>query len=170
MPVAELLQELRREQQAQAKSDAPVRVEPDRSEVRRQQRERQASELVATIHKARGDIEAAVTRLQTAGLELRSLTRRNFDEDSSSMLVFTNAQLRLAGAMNQAIQRTASMDRVLVRAAKDREEARAREAEFTRRREALAKEKEHQRMLAEMQTPTEDDFDDLYGEILNDAS
>lgn len=172
MSIADLLQKIREESPYQPQGRrADLRVQSEaRTQQHRRQREEQAAALIETIKKARSDIEAAVNRLQGATLELRSLTRRNFDESSSSVLVFTNANLRMAGAMTQAIHRTASMDRVLVRAEKDREDARVREQEFRRQQEAQAQVKEHSKLIEQLKVPTEDDFDALYGEIVADAS
>lgn len=170
MSIADLLQKIREEtpdQQSQGRRAPRVQEDPQKQ---RKLREEHTAALVETIKKARSDIESAVNRLQTATLELRSVTRRNFDESSSSLLVFSNAHLRLCGAMTQAVNRTASMDRVLVRAEQDREEARVREQEFRRQQEAQAQVKEHSKLLEQLKVPTEDDFDALYGEILNDAS
>jgi hypothetical protein len=170
MPIADLLQKIRDESpdpQPQGRRVPRVQEDPQKQ---RKQREEQTAALVETIKKARSDIESAVSRLQTATLELRSVTRRNFDESASSLLVFSNAHLRLCGAMTQAVHRTASMDRVLVRAEKDREEARVREQEYRRQREAQAQVKEHSKLIDQLKVPTEDDFDALYGEIVTDAS
>ncbi len=168
MSIADLLQKIREEtpdQQPQGRRDFRVQEDPQKQ---RKRREDQTAALVETIKKARADIESAVSRLQTATLELRSVTRRNFDESASSVLVFSNAHLRLCGAMTQAMHRTASMDRVLARAERDREEARVREQEFRRQQEAQAQAKEHSRLIEQLKVPTEDDFDALYGEILNE--
>lgn len=173
MAIADLLRNIRESegQQTQNKGrvGSPAPALPS-SSLTQAQREKQIAALTTAIQLARTDIETAVTKLQESTMELRALTRRNFDESSQSLIIYSNAHLRMAGAMVQALQRTASMDRVLVRAAQDREDGRQREEEFQRRREAHLKAQEQRKLIEEIRQPTEDDFDAVYGEILNDAS
>lgn len=149
------------EQQAQ-RQVAAARAE---EEARRQRREETIQALVDRIHKAREAIEQDVAHLQDACLELRTVVRRNYDEASSSYLVFANAHLRLAGALVQGVRRTASMDRMLNRAQEEREEARRREMEHRRAQEV----RDHARHVQKLQLPTEDAFDEVYGEVMGNA-
>lgn len=151
-----------------------VRTEHDRlvetarsreADVRRRHEEH-VQALVERIHNTRQTLEASIAQLQDASLELRSVCRRNYDEASSSYLVFANSHLRLAGALTQGIRRTASMDRVLVNAAREREDAKLRQEEFQRQQEVRA----HAKLVQKLQLPTEDDFEELYGEIVTDAA
>lgn len=122
--------------------------------------------LVGQIHTVRRELDEKVARLQETASELRSVCRRNFDEASSSYLIFANSHLRLAGALSQGIKRTASMDRVLVNANREREDAKVREAEFKRQQAVRA----HGKLVEKLQLPTDDGFDELFGEIVDDAS
>ena len=128
---------------------------------RRRQHEKTIQGLVERIHTARESIESDVAHLQQACLELRTLVRRNYDEASSSYLVFANAHLRLSGALLQGVRRTASMDRMLNKAQQEREEAQALEAEHQARQELRA----HARHVESLQLPSEDAFAEVYGEL-----
>lgn len=111
-------------------------------------------------------MDDGIAKLQEASLELRSVCRRNYDEASSSYLIFANSHIRLAGALSQGIRRTASMDRVLANAAREREDAKVREEEFRRQQQV----RDHQKLVQKLQLPTEDAFDELFGEIVTDAA
>lgn len=145
-----------------------VRVDPAITQAAeaRQRHAAHVEALVERIHTARRDVDEGVARLQQSSEELRSLCRRNYDEASSSYLIFANSHLRLAGALSQGIRRTASMDRVLMNAAREREDAKAREEEFRRQQQV----REHEKLVQKLQLPAPDDFDELFGEIVNDAS
>ena len=151
--------EMRRQQAAQALANS-------READSRQRHAEHVQALVERIHKIRSEVDGGIAQLQEAALELRSVCRRNYDEASASLLVFANSHIRLAGALGQGVRRTISMDRVLANAAQEREEAKRREAEFKRQQEV----REHKKLVQNLQLPAPDDFDDLYGEIVNDAA
>jgi len=136
----------------------------------RQRQVQQIDVLVEKIHRIRQGIDEQVAQLLEASSELRTVCRRNYDEASSSYLVFANSHLRLAGALSQGIRRTGSMDRFLQKAAHEREEAKLLEEKLRQQREAREQARMQAEAVQQLQLPTEDDFDELYGEILNDAS
>lgn len=144
----------------------PAQATPQlpRAEVRQRHAEH-VDALVDRVKSLRSDIDRAVSQLVDASTELRAVCRRNYDEASASYLVFANSHLRLAGALAQGVRRTASMDRMLVNAAREREDAREREAAFQRQQEMRA----HSKLVEQLQVPTDDDFQDVFGEILTDA-
>ncbi len=137
-----------------------------REEEVRRRHEEHVGAIVERIQAARQNVDVAVAQLQEASMELRAVCRRNFDEASSSYLVFANSHLRLAGALNQGVKRAASMDRILTIAAREREDAKARQEEFRRQQEVRA----HARLVQKLQLPTDDDLVELYGEDMIDAS
>lgn len=143
---------------------APVQLKAPPADVRQRHAEH-VDALVERTQLLRTDIENSVARLVEASTELRAVCRRNFDEASASYLVFANSHLRLASALTQGIRRTASMDRMLVNAAREREDAREREAAFQRQQEI----RKHSKLVEQLQMPSDDDFNDLFGEIVNDA-
>lgn len=144
---------------------APVQVQPDPTAEARRRHAQHVDALVVRVKALRSEIERMASQLTDASTELRAVCRRNFDEASSSYLVFANSHLRLAGALSQGVRRSATMDRMLVNAAREREDAREREAAFQRQQQI----REHNKLVQQLQAPSADDFDDLFGEILNDA-
>lgn len=149
-----------------ARQTPPVNAVLNREAEVRRRHEEHVQAIVERIHKARSTMEVSVKELQEASEELRSVCRRNYDEASSSYLVFANSHIRLAGALLQGVRRTASMDRVLTNAAQEREEAKAREEAYKRQQEV----REHGKLVAKLQLPTDDAFEELFGEIVNDAA
>ena len=131
----------------------------------REARERESLAIVEKIKQARADVDAAVQKLQQTSMELKAYARRNPDESGSSLMVFANAHLRVCGACSQGVRRTASMDRVLNRAAQEQELARRREAEDEKR----AEERAHRRKVKKLSLPVPDPdaFAEVYGELLD---
>jgi hypothetical protein len=136
-----------------------------RQEVEAKQQQKQETAIVQQIQEARKDVESSVKKLHDLSLALRSKTRRSLDGGSSGYLVFANAHLRLAGALTQGVKRAASMDRVLKRAQSEQEETRRRAKEDRQRREDRA----YQKQLQQLQQPSEDAFEQLYGEVVVNA-
>ena len=136
-----------------------------REEELRQQRDKTAQATILQMQMIRGDIEAKVSKLHELSLELRTTARRTLDASSNGFILYANAHLRVVGALTQGIRRTASMDRVLVIGQRDQEDARRRDEEERQDREV----REHGRMIDQLSLPTEDDFEELYGEVLSDG-
>lgn len=119
------------------------------------------AEIIQQMQDLRQEIDGSIARLHELGTLLRTKAMRTRTEESPSQIVFANAHLRLAGALNQGLRRAASMDRVLIVARLEREEEeRRREQE-----EQRAVQRKRQQQVAQLQNPTDSDFDDLYGEL-----
>lgn len=142
-----------------------IQAEQAKGEEQRKRREEISSAIIVRIHKARQDCEDAALRMHEAASELRDISRRNFDESSGAYINFASAHLRLAGAMVQGSKRTASMDRLLKNARREQEEARVREEDHRRQQEVRA----HEKLVHNLGLPSDDAFDELYGEIVTDA-
>jgi len=144
------------------------RIEAERlraAEVARQQ-ERGVGNLIAQIQGVRKDVEASVTRLQDLCQQLRVEVRQlSGDDGAHHYLVFTNAHLRLAGALSQGLRRTSSVDRLLTAAKAEQEETQRRDDRERQYRES----RDRERALDRLQLPQDDDFEDLYGEVMTDA-
>lgn len=133
-----------------------------RAEETRRQREEMAEGLVRDIQAAREDLTSAIDRLYRLAVELRTLTRRSLDEGAQSYIMFANAHMRLAGALNQGVKRTGSTDRILKIGQTEREDARRREESLRQRAEV----KEHQKAIDKLVLTSDDAFDEIYGEIV----
>jgi hypothetical protein len=133
-----------------------------RAEETRRQREEVAEGLVRDIQAAREDLTSAIDRLYRLAVELRTLTRRSLDEGAQSYIMFANAHMRLAGALNQGVKRTGSTDRILKIGQTEREDARRREENLRQRAEV----REHQKAIDKLVLTSDDAFDEIYGEIV----
>jgi len=140
-----------------------VQAQRLREEESRDQRDKTAQATITQMQRIRGDIEASVAKLHELSLELRTTSRRTLDASSSSYIVYANAHLRVVGALTQGLRRTASMDRVLVIGQREQEDARRRDEEARQDREV----REHDHLVNQLSLPSEDDFEELYGEVLN---
>jgi hypothetical protein len=125
---------------------------------------REVEALIGRIKEARQEVETALMRLTHLSDELRSRARRS-PENSSGLVVFANAHVRFAGAATQGMKRTASMDRMLERAKAEKEETQRREAQ----ERAWAESRRVQKQVDRLVLPTDDAFDELYGEVVNNA-
>jgi hypothetical protein len=125
---------------------------------------REVETLVEQIKEARREVEASLAKLTHLAEEMRGRARRSPDS-SSGLVVFANAHLRFAGAASQGMRRTASMDRVLDRAKAEKEELQQREAQDRKWAEARQARKQVERLVL----PTDDGFDELYGEVVTNA-
>lgn len=145
---------------------ADALAERARAEDHRRRQEEMAAGLVAQIVKARQDAEDAATKLYEAATELRTWSRKAIaDESSGAYTAFANAHMRLAGAVLQSSKRTAPMDRLLNNAKREQQEARILEEARQKQQDVRA----HQKYVQKLTLPSDDAFDDLYGEILTDA-
>jgi hypothetical protein len=118
-----------------------------------------AEKLVAEIQEARKEIIAQIDQLYRMSAELRTISRR--EPHSQAYVAFANAHLRLAGALNQGIRRTRSTDRLLKIGQAEREETRRQEERAHQRKRA----KEQQKAVDKLVLTTDDDFDEIYGEV-----
>lgn len=125
---------------------------------------REVETLIEQIKEARRDVEASLAKLTHLADEMRGRARRS-PESSPSLVVFANAHLRFAGAATQGMRRTASMDRVIDRAKAEKEELQRREAQERKWAEARQARKKVERMVL----PTDDAFEELYGEVVTHA-
>jgi len=131
----------------------------------RQQRDKVADDIVVQMQKVRVDLEASVTQLHQLAMDLRAKARRTLDSSSSGYILYANAHLRVAGALNQGLKRTGSMDRVLVVSKQEEEDERRREEEDRQDKEV----REHDRLVENLSLPSDDDFEELYGEVVSNG-
>lgn len=125
---------------------------------------RDVETLIEQIKEARRDVESSLAKLTHLADEMRSRARRN-PESSSSLVVFANAHLRFAMAASQGMKRTSSMDRVIDRAKAEKEEIQRRDAQDRKWSASRKAQKQVERAIL----PTDDAFDELYGEVVTDA-
>lgn len=131
--------------------------------------ESEVEELVEQIRNVRTEVEAATAKLQELSSALRTKSRRGSLEGAAGYTMFSNAHLRLAGALAQAIRRTAPMDRFLKAAAAEREEAKQQAAREQERRAAREKQKQERAEASESRLPpTDNSFDELYGDLVRE--
>lgn len=130
-----------------------------------QQQEQKCDAIVEQIKATRADLEGGMAKLGQLTQQLRQHVRRNQNESTSRYLTYANAHQRLAGALGTGLRRTASMDRLLGVAKEEQREAREREAELERRQET----RDHQRLVDRLTLPTADDFEEVYGEVIDHA-
>lgn len=129
----------------------------DEAQLRQQQNEFEL--FVRKLQELRSEIDERVSSLAKICGDLRSSFRRSPSELSSSYLVYVQSHLRLAGALQQALKRTESSDRVLQR--------RTREAVETQSRDSIDEEKRTTRSLEhrirQILTPSATDVETLFG-------
>lgn len=149
--------------------DSALNQEPSPLEALRRRaeeaNEREVETLITQIKEARQEVSAALSKLVSLSDDMRQRARRSPGEGSSSLVTFANAHLRFAGAARQGMTRTASMDRVLERAKVEKEEAQRREIQERQWAEARKAQKQVERLVL----PTDDAFEELYGEVVNHA-
>jgi len=126
---------------------------------------REIEGLITQMKEAQQEVDTALSKLAYLSGELRGRAQRHPTESSHSYLVYANAHLRFAGAATQGMKRTAATSRILDRAKADQEEQKRRVQLDKEREEAREKQKELRRLAA----PTEDDFSQLYGEVVDHA-
>ncbi len=127
--------------------------------------ERVISGLVSQIQEAQQEVDVVLTRLATLSSELRGRAQRYPTETSQGYLVFANAHLRFASAASQGMKRTAATSRILDRAKAEQEDRKRREQQELERNAARQRREEQRRLEA----PVEDDFLELYGEVVANA-
>lgn len=127
--------------------------------------EREISGLLAQIQEAQQEVDTALNKLVYLAGELRGRAQRHPTETSHSYLVYANAHLRFAGAATQGMRRTAATSRILDRAKAEQEDRKRREEQEAEREKARERREELRRLAA----PVEDDFLELYGEVVDHA-
>ena len=151
----------------------PVQTSQAQLEMLRQRAEeandRELETLIGQIKEARQEVSTALSKLVGLADDMRNRARRSPGQGSSSMVTFASAHLRFAGAARQGMTRTASMDRVLERAKTEKEEAKRREAQEHLWAEARKARNQAQKQVDRLVLPTDDAFDELYGEVVNNA-
>lgn len=137
------------------------------AEIRRQ-REQEVGGHVQAIKAIRGDLETKLRELQGHCERLHQTTRRALNEDGSDARyrLYHTAQLRMVGAMSQALKRAEAADRLLVASQAERQdqERREREKQTQERVESAVRD------VFDLQLPKDDDFESLFGEEVTDAS
>ena len=117
--------------------------------------------IVDEMLTVRKEIGTSVTKLSLLCDRLQTQVRRRQDDTTSSYTMYATGHQRLASALSNGIRRTASMDRMLDRAAQEREEDRRR----AERELAMAKARQQKRALDKSLLPSDDDFAEVYGEL-----
>lgn len=132
-----------------------------RQEEARRQHEVELDAQVTSIEDSRRELDIKIQEYLQKCDQLRQASRRVASEESSlRYLTFANMQLRMGGAMTQALKRAEGGTRLL-RATKVRQEEDAKRAEQERvQREVRASEKQVRHSLL----PSHDDFESLYGD------
>lgn len=143
-------------------------------EARRQVIARQvqeSSDLDTSFHELvalRETVEKALRNYQEKAVSLQKSVRRSPSEDSGRYNTYLATQLRMAGAIVQALKRASAMDRVLD-AVKQEQHERLQREQAERQRLAVQHATQETRALI-LPPSDEDDFEFLYGsEELNDA-
>lgn len=133
----------------------------------RQQEARRRNEVeldaqVASIEKAREDLDHKLQDYLRLCDQLRQSSRRvAVDESSTRYRTYATLQLRMGGAITQALKRAEGGDRIL-NAAKARQEEDDRREEQQRVHQAA---RVAQRQVEQSLLPTNDDFESLYGDV-----
>lgn len=127
----------------------------------RRQREREVEGEVAAIARVRGEIETKIQEYQDLCLTLqRSIRRIGSADVQAHYRTYATMQIRMAGAMNQALVRARSMDRVIT-ASKAEAEDRRRVEEWER---SQVTRRNMESNVKQLWLPQADDMEFLYGE------
>jgi len=122
---------------------------------------------VESINNARVDMENKLQDYLQKCDDLLTASRRiTASESSTSYRTFASMQLRLGGAMKQALKR-AEAGGLILSAAKAEKVATDRRAEEDRIRLEVRR---SQRQVEKSLLPTHDDFETLYGDVDEDSS
>jgi len=133
----------------------------------RKQREDAIEGHMQGIFQARGDLDRALQIYQERVAVAQREICRHVEEETVYYRTYLSVQGRMSGAIQQALKRASSMDRVLT-AAKNTRNQQARDEEVQHQRELRrAAQQEVQRML--LPNSDEDDLSLLYGEEVMDA-
>jgi hypothetical protein len=129
-------------------------------EERVERHEKEAKGIISEMDVARKTIEQEVGKLADLSQRLRTHALRQRDDMTSGYLAYSNAYMRICGALNQGLRRTASMGKVLDTAKANQEESKLRETREEEGRRMRATNRE----IHKLSLPTSDDFDLVYGE------
>lgn len=145
-----------------------VEVERLRFAETRRQRERDVEAHVEAIRTARSDLEAKLLELQGHCDRLQRATRLASGDggEEARYRLYHAAQTRLVGAMSHAIKRAQGTDRLLEASRAEQQERERREREDMTRAHVKAAVRE----VFNLQLPKDDDFEQLFGEVADDAS
>ncbi len=130
---------------------------------------REIEGLIVQMKEAQQEVDTALSKLVYLSGELRGKAQRHPTESSHSYLIYANAHLRFAGAAVQGMKRTAATSRILDRAKAEQEDQKRRKRQDQERAEAREKQEEKQKELRRLAAPTDDDFSQLYGEVVDHA-
>jgi len=136
-----------------------VRTARMQEEEHEQLYEKQADEIIQEMATSREAIEKEVLKLAQLSMKLRTHVTRRRNALTTGYLAFSNAYMRICGALNQGLKRTATMGRVLTTAKGERDEAKLRDAREEDRRKMHAQERE----IEKLSLPADDDFELVYG-------
>lgn len=137
-----------------------IRLNP--AEESAQDRQKKLDSGVLAIARARADLEEKLAEWQKRCAALQQDMRKaSLDAGALRYRTFATLQLRLAGAVNQALKRAEEGDRLVQIAKAEQEEAARRESE-DKVREAERQARAH---VARSLLPTSNDFESLYGDI-----
>lgn len=129
-------------------------------------RERQLEARMANLYKAREEVERKVQEYQDqCGALQRDLRRVGSVETRAHYRTFVTMQVRMAGAMHQAVTRAKAMDRVVTAAKAEAEDRRLQEERELSERNL----RETEKQVAHLQLPQPDDLELLYGEVTDAA-
>jgi uncharacterized protein YlxW (UPF0749 family) len=136
-----------------------------RQQEARRRNEVELDAMVASIESARAALDTKIQDYLRQCDQLRQSARRvAVDESSIRYRTFATLQLRMGGAMAQALKRADGGTRLL-NAAKARQEEDDRQKEAARVRQEV---RQSQRRLEQSLLPTNDDFESLYGAFDDD--
>lgn len=125
-----------------------------------QRHEQEAQRILQSMEDLRTDIEQKVGQMADLSMKLRSHALRRRNDLTSGYLAYSNAYARICGALGQGLRRTASVGRVLEAAKASQEENRRWEERHESR---------GQRAIEKLSLPTNDDFDQVYGDSVPEA-
>jgi len=132
----------------------------------RLRREQEVEARVEAISKVRSEIETKIREYQDLSGTLQREIRRVPDaEVQAHYRTFATMQIRMAGAMSQALVRAKAMDRVITASKAELQERRTQEE----RENFEVQSRDTARHITQLQLPQADDLELLYGEM-NDAS
>jgi len=128
-----------------------------------QQDEYALQSQLALVRDARQEVENSLAKLTSVADALRDQARRTRSDGAVSWVTFANGHLRFAGASQQGLKRTCQgMDRLLDRVKAEKEDQERRDQDERKWEKARNTQKQIDRMIL----PTDDAFDELYGNVV----
>ena len=129
-------------------------------EQRIERHEKEAKAIIEEMSSLKESLLVSVQKLADLSQKLRQHALRQRDDMTAGYMAYSNAFVRICGALNQGLRRTASMGRVLDTAKANQEETKHREAREEEDRRLRAQNRE----IEKLSLPTSDDFDLVYGD------